>query len=277
MPTFDFRGHNIWYRESGTGDPLVFLHNGGNDHRIWDHQVAHFEKTHRVLVLDHVGYGNSDKPEIDYTLPLYTEEVGAFLDFLGLKSVVLVGHCIGAAMSLNYTLQHPERVRALILFNVATENTLCAGPLKAVYEGFRHDPAARDAFVASFEGRMTREQTDAALRNQFGPGAVIEPEFADHIHELWNRPGQMRSLYRNLACFESFGALDRVSRPARFPRTLAFWGGANAILPPEGSLRLLDAIQPDRAVTLEGCGHLAMREQPRVVCAEIESVLAGTP
>jgi pimeloyl-ACP methyl ester carboxylesterase len=147
MSFFDFRGHRVWYESSGTGPAMVFLHNGGNDHRIWDLQAAHFARTNRVILVDHLGFGNSDCPEIDYTLPLYTEQVATLIETLKLERVILVGHCIGGAMALNYTLAHPERVEKLVLFNVATEGTLCAGPLAATYRKFHNDAAAMRTFV----------------------------------------------------------------------------------------------------------------------------------
>jgi pimeloyl-ACP methyl ester carboxylesterase len=75
MSIVNYNGNKIWHEETGHGDPLVFLHNGGNDHRIWDHQVAHFSKSHRVIAVDHIGHGNSDRPPVNYTLPLFTGEV----------------------------------------------------------------------------------------------------------------------------------------------------------------------------------------------------------
>src|SRR5277367_558761 len=160
MSTVDFRGHKIWYRETGSGHPMLFLHNGGNDHRIWDRQVECFSKTNRVIVVDHLGHGQSDCPSIDYTLPLFTEQVAALVEQLSLAPVTLVGHCIGGAMSLNYARSHPANVHALVLFNIATEGTLCAGPLAGVYQSFSADRAALDSFVEGDEATgMTREQT----------------------------------------------------------------------------------------------------------------------
>ena len=83
MKHFLFRGHRVCFHEAGRGEPLVFLHNGGNDHRVWDYQLAHFARTRRVLALDHLGYGESDKPRIDYSLPLYAEMVACFVRELG--------------------------------------------------------------------------------------------------------------------------------------------------------------------------------------------------
>jgi hypothetical protein len=49
MNHFLFEGYKVCYTDVGQGEPLVFLHNGGNDHRVWEHQVAYFAKTRRVL------------------------------------------------------------------------------------------------------------------------------------------------------------------------------------------------------------------------------------
>src|SRR5579862_3214579 len=133
MKHFLFRGYKVCYVEAGTGAPMLFLHNGGTDHRIWDHQLAHFAKTRRVVALDYLGYGQSDKPDLDYTLPLFTEVVETAIAELGLAPLDLVGHCCGAAMALNFTLRHPEKVKLLVLFNAATEKTLLAGPLADIY------------------------------------------------------------------------------------------------------------------------------------------------
>ena len=279
MSTIDFRGCKVWYREAGSGDPMLFLHNGGNDHRIWDAQVACFSKTNRVIVVDHLGHGQSDCPSIDYTLPLFTDQVAAIVEQLNLAPVTLVGHCIGGAMSLNYALAYPDKVRALVLFNVATEGTLCAGPLAGVYQSLSADRAALEAFVEGIEATgMTREQTGASLQNQLGASKVEDdPEFADHIYRLYNQRGQRRTLYNILARFETYRGLDQFVRPADFPPTCLFWGESNAILPAAGAETLRDRLQPDCFHVLSGCGHLAMHEKPAEVNHKIAEFLAAVP
>jgi pimeloyl-ACP methyl ester carboxylesterase len=279
MSTVDFRGYKIWYRETGSGDPMLFLHNGGNDHRIWDRQVAHFSKTNRVIVVDHLGHGQSDCPSIDYTLPLFTDQVAALVDQLNLAPVTLVGHCIGGAMSLNFALAHPEKVHALILFKIATEGTLCAGPLADVYRNFSADRAALDSFVEGVESiGMTREQTNDSLQRQLGAtSASDDPEFADHIYRLYNQKGQRATLYNTLAHFETYRRLDHMVLPKKFPPVCLFWGEANAILPSAGAAALRDRLKPDRFHLLSGCGHLGMREKPEEVNRTIAEFLATVP
>ncbi len=273
MSTFDYNGYKVWYEESGRGEPLVFLHNGGNDHRIWDRQVEHFSKNHRVIVVDHLGHGNSDCPALNYTLPLFTGEVAALVEQLALAPVTLIGHCIGAAMSLNYALEHPENVRRLVLFNVATEKTLLAGTLADVYRSFSAQPAAREAYVQGIEANgLPRDQTDAGFESQLGATrAADDPEFAAYLFELYNKKGQMRTLYNNLSQFGTFRVLDEFTRPANFPPALLFWGGANTILPRQAGEEVRDRLQPERCEFLEGCGHLTMRERPAEINAAIDT------
>ena len=279
MSTFDYNGYKVWYKDCGQGDPLVFLHNGGNDHRIWDHQAAYFSKEYRVIVVDHLGHGNSDCPALDYTLPLFTGEVAALVDQLNLAPATLVGHCIGGSMALNYALQHPENVRRLVLFNVATEKTLLAGPLADFYRNFSADPAAREAFIAGIETNgLPREQTDAGLQSQLGDTrSNADPEFAGYIYELYNKKGQMRTLYNNLSQFGTFRALDEFRKPPNFPPVCLFWGGSNQILPRQSGEEVRQRLQPDRCEFLEGCGHLVMRERPREINQKIEAFLRAVP
>jgi len=195
---------------------------------------------------------------------------------LDLAPVTLVGHCIGAAMALNYTLQNPGKVRRLVLFNVATEKTLLAGPLADLYRNFSADPAARERFVDDMERTgWPREQTQGGLQLQLGgTQAGDDPEFAEYIHQLYNQKGQMRTLYNNLSQFGTFRVLDEFTRPADFPPVLLFWGGANQVLPRAAGEEVRQRLRPDRCEVLEGCGHLVMRERPLEINRAIEAFLA---
>ena len=275
MSDFRFRQWRVWYEAVGAGEPIVFLHNGGNDHRVWDRQVERFSRSHRVYVLDHLGFGRSEKPTIEYTLPLYIDQVEAFMEEIDAPATI-VGHCIGGAMALGYALRRPERVRRLALFNVATEQTLCAGPLRPFYERFSRDRAALETFLEPIERRgLPPERVREALSLQYAPGGAPEPEFAAYIGELYNQPGQMRSMYNSFANWATWGMIDDVAKPPGFPPTLLIWGEANQVLPCAAGLAFAARLRPDRTVVLADAGHLAMREQPDEVNALLESFFAG--
>ena len=277
MSTIDFRGHKLWYTEAGQGPAMLFLHNGGNDHRIWDQQMQHFSRTHRAVVVDHLGYGQYDKPRIEYDLPLYRDEVATLVETLDLAPVHLVGHCIGGAMALAYALAEPQNVASLTLSNVATEQTLCAGPFGIAYQTFSKDRDQLEAFLAPIEAQgLPEEQMNETIRSQFAPdGPGPSPEFEAYLRELYNRPGQMRSLYTLTANWKTFAAVDQPQKPDHFPPTLLLWSNENQVLPAPAGEAFAKRLQPDRFERLEGCGHLAMVEQPDRFNSLIDKFLAS--
>ncbi len=274
MKEFPYRDYKVSYLEAGEGEPLVFLHNGGNDHRIWDYQIAHFSGTHRVFAIDHLGFGQSDKPRIELPLSLYSEAVEAFVEHLKLKTVTLIGNCMGSAMAFDYSLRHPQRVNRLVLCNITSERILRAGPLGAIYDQFSGDRLAREGFIAGLEEKgLTKEETDGILRSQLGSSPPHDEEFADYLFHLYNQPGQMRSLYVVLSNFGEYRSPDEFSIPPGFPPTCVIWGNENFILPASAGEEFCGRLQPDRADFVAGCGHLLMREKPDEVNRIIEQFL----
>lgn len=277
MNEFRFRDWKVRYVEAGKGEPLVFLHNGGNDHQIWEHQIAHFSATHRVIAIDHLGFGASDKPPIELTLPLYGEMVTALVDELALAPVTLAGNCMGSAMAFHYTLHHPRNVKRLILCNITSERILLAGPLGPVYKQFAESKAGRDAYSNQMEAAgLPREETDRMLRSQYGAAPPDDAAFSEYIFALYNRPGQMRSLYNVLSNFDDYRTPDEFTLPAEFPPVFVIWGQANFILPATAGEEFCARLQPTRKEFLPGCGHLLMRERAADVNQLMESFLTAS-
>jgi len=108
----------IHYRDAGAGRPLVFLH-GGWGYAIYpfDRQIAALSRTHRIVIPDRSGYGQSGRlatQEVDFHQRA-AEETFALIEALGLRQPVLWGHSDGAVIALLMGLAHPERLSALIL------------------------------------------------------------------------------------------------------------------------------------------------------------------
>ncbi|MBK8313405.1 MAG: alpha/beta hydrolase [Acidobacteria bacterium] len=274
MPEFSFQNHKVHYVEAGQGEPLVFLHNGGNDHQIWEHQLAHFATTHRVIATDHLGFGASDKPQVELTLPLYGEMVAALVDELALAPVTLIGNCMGSAMAFHYTLHHPDKVKRLVLCNITSEKILLAGPLASIYQQFSASKEGRDAYSTQIEATgLPREETDRQLRSQYGATPPDDPAFSEYIFGLYNLPGQQRSLFNVLSNFDNYRTPDEFILPENFPPTCVIWGQENFILPATAGEEFCARLQPTHKEFLPGCGHLLMREKAAEVNQIIESFL----
>lgn len=264
VPFRDWQLHGI---QAGSGPHMLLLHNAGNDHRIWDRQIEFFAGDYCVTAVDSLGYGRSDRPpDVDYTLPLYTEMVAAVVRELGLAPVVLIGNCIGAAMALSYTLGHPDRVKTLFLLNIATEKTIGGGTIEAQYHLLAGRPRLTRALSPVVEFAMrSRTLTRRLLRGQFGDSPPKDPEFAEHIHWLYNQPGNL-SAYYNLMCnWKTLRCLDEAVRPDDFPPTYVFWGEKNRILPSGQGRDFCTRFHPNESVFVPGASHLVMREVPDVV------------
>ena len=108
---------------SGGGGPstLVLIHGGGADSASlsWRPGVDELASTCRVIAPDLPGFGESDKPKVDYTLDYYTRFLERFAQELDLSSFSLGGLSMGGQISLNFTLQFPFSVRKLVLIGSA--------------------------------------------------------------------------------------------------------------------------------------------------------------
>jgi pimeloyl-ACP methyl ester carboxylesterase len=114
----DVDGLRIHCFVAGThGSPVVLLHGGGLDSASisWRACIGPLAVQHRVFAPDLPGYGQSDKPEVEYTLDFYVNFLEHLLDALHLQKVSLVGLSLGGGIALSFTLRFPARVEKLVL------------------------------------------------------------------------------------------------------------------------------------------------------------------
>jgi pimeloyl-ACP methyl ester carboxylesterase len=102
----------LHYEAAGAGDPLVLCHAGFTDSRMWDPQWADFTRRTRAVRYDLRGYGKSGPADAAKTR---REDLYALLKELGVERAHLLGCSLGGEVALDFALEHPERVSALIL------------------------------------------------------------------------------------------------------------------------------------------------------------------
>ena len=102
----------LWYDESGEGSPVVLLHEGVVDSRIWDPVVPLLAERHRVIRYDQRGFGRSPMPDGPYSV---VDDLLSVLDAAGIDRAALVGCSRGGGIVLTAAVEQPERVSALIL------------------------------------------------------------------------------------------------------------------------------------------------------------------
>ncbi len=107
----EVNGARIAYEVAGAGHPLTLIHAGIADRRMWDDQFAAFAAEYRTVRYDIRGFGQSTIPPSPYTM---REDLRALLDHLGIARTHLLGVSLGGSIAIDFTIDHPEMVAALI-------------------------------------------------------------------------------------------------------------------------------------------------------------------
>ena len=116
----DVNGVNITYYESDSTEssiPLILLHGGGLDSAMLSYGsiMPTLGQKFHLIVPDLPGYGDSDKPDVSYTLEWYQEFLNDFINILGYKKIDLCGLSLGGGIALGYSLNNPEIIKKLVL------------------------------------------------------------------------------------------------------------------------------------------------------------------
>jgi 3-oxoadipate enol-lactonase len=108
----EIQGAPLYYEVAGEGHPLLLLHAGIADCRMWDEQFAAFAQHYRVIRYDLRGFGRSTIPANPHA---QYEDPAGLLDHLNIAQAHVLGISFGARTALDFTLAHPDRVTKLIL------------------------------------------------------------------------------------------------------------------------------------------------------------------
>jgi len=278
MERVDFRGMDVWYRRAGAGKPLLFLHNGGNSHIIWQRQLQHFAASHECFAFDLPGYGKSVNLSMRYSLQFYVDFLREFMTQMGIEKVTLVGNCVGSAISLSHAIEQPESVERLILFNILTKATVWDGILGPFFKLTAPVPFMRPLLKSTFGGiRSPAVVSRYSVAKQYGNKSVRDPRLDAELCALYRQKGQVGALADILVDINSFDRLDRFRMPEGFPPTIVLWGEDNHVLPCPAGRRLVGMLRPRRFEVIAGAGHLVMHESAEAVNTLIDVFLAEEP
>jgi pimeloyl-ACP methyl ester carboxylesterase len=108
-------GVKLCFEETGSGEPpLLLVHGWTCDHTYMAPQFEHFRRTHRVVAVDLRGHGQSDKPQQDYTMAAFADDLAWLCGQLGVKKPVVIGHSMGGVIALALAARFPEVPGAVV-------------------------------------------------------------------------------------------------------------------------------------------------------------------
>ena len=122
-----FTKDKTYYSISGsTGPCLIFIHGVGLNGEIWNPQIEYFSKNRRVVTYDFLGHGLSSAPSKNPQLDDYVEQLNSLVKSINISSFSLIGHSMGALISVAYSLKYPNKINAVIPLNIVYKRSIKA-------------------------------------------------------------------------------------------------------------------------------------------------------
>ncbi|HTR47026.1 MAG TPA: alpha/beta hydrolase [Verrucomicrobiae bacterium] len=253
-------GQKIAYYDAGSGPVLVLVHGFASEARFdWGHVIVPLAAHHRVIALDQIGFGASDKPSIDYSIQTYVDFLGEFLRTLQVKGFSLVGESLGGWISALYTIEAlgPANQGAyalpapqkLVLEDAAGMVPLTAAMKKVIVSGTLEE-AKGVAIVFHDKSRVT----DDFVRENFAMKLKANDGSTERL--LVGNP--------KLDTEVVGGRLSAIAIP-----TLVVWGGDDEIVPLVQGRGYAAGIQGAKLVIVPECGHAASIEKPKEFLAAV--------
>ena len=237
---------------------IVFIHGGGLDHSVWALQTRYFAYHGRnVLALDLPGHGRTAGPALA-TIPEMADWVMALLDTLAIEKAALVGHSMGSLVAYDAAARYPARVTALALLGTSIPMPVAGRLLDAAKA---NDHAAFD--MVTLWGHSRHGQTGFnRAPGLWMTGAAVT---------LLERSGP-RVLHACLKAADDYRDGLELAGNIDCP-TLLVLAAHDAMTPAGAAAPLAGAIPGARSITLPGCGHMMMAEQPDAVLDALISIL----
>lgn len=243
MPTAHVAGIDLAYTRQGAGPPVMLLTGLGGVGRGWGRHVDLFAEHSDVVVPDHPGTGDSDRPE-RFTLSHHAEAMAGLVRHLDLGPTHIVGSSTGGAIAQIMALDHPDTVRSIALVSSWARPD----------DFFRHQFAVRKDVLTRL-GSAAYAATSALF--------LFSPQFfRDHYNEVsrWvdvasgGDPEVMSARIDMILAHDALDRLGDIATPA-----LVLVGSADGCTPPHLSAELARAIPEAESRVLEG-GHLIYKE-----------------
>lgn len=258
-------GHRIAYLDQGDGSPVILVHGLGGTLWNWEYQQAALSASHRVLTLDLIGSGYSDKPDIEYRPEELVASLRGFMDALGIGRASLVGNSMGAGVVAAMALAHPSRVDHLVLiggFPSGVRQKLGDTFVKTAVES--RVPIWLVELGNWLAGRGT---TRRVLGEIVHDHSLLTPAVIERSYRNRQRPGLIPPLIRltrNLDLWEQGFArqLHEIQQP-----TLVVWGTEDRVFAPVVGRELHHRIAGSRFELVPDAGHMPQWERPEAVNA----------
>ena len=238
-------GAKVHYVDAGTGSPVILLHGLADDIGVWESVIPALAAKHRVIALDQIGFGRSDKLLLSYRVTTFVDFLDGFLNELKIDRASVVGNSLGGWVAADFALAHPDRVDRLVLCDAAgyaaVVKNMNPRALSALRLASRDD--IRYLGPLTFHDKRFYEDVDLAFKQRVTAG------------DSYTVKQVLESMVRGEDVLD--GRVGAIHRP-----TLILWGRDDKIIPLNFAERLHKEIAGSRLEVIDNCGHMPHVECP---------------
>lgn len=256
------------------GEPIVLLHCFGCSSQWWNKMVPLLNDGHRIIRIDLIGHGGSEKPKSGYEVTAQSAAVAEVMNQLGVTHATVIGHSLGGMVATSLAESASELVDRLVLIGVPAEDGAADFPLIA--------KLARAPVIGQ---AIWRVRIDSLIRkgyeSAFAPGFDIESGFDNPDQVVDDNRAMTYTSYVDAdTAAEDF--LEEGAIPGRLTATgvplLVIDGAEDQLFDAEEQLDLFQAVPGARVETIQGSGHSPNVEDPEAVAEVVLPFIdAGEP
>ena len=257
-------GVRTHFVEAGNGDPVVLVHGAGpgaSGWSGWRQTILPLAKHFHVYALDTLGFGYTDKPQhIVYSDQASVNHLAGFIDALCLDRVFVCGNSKGAYMGAKYMLDHPHRVRRLLMISSGSIANAMGMERSASQMG---GTSALDAYDGTPEGMRRFMEVIVADHSKITPELIAQRVAqaalpgADYVRKSANEyRRKLRSDPNERQLFDMRHRLPMITIPMYM-----VWGAKDNFAPPEFAAKLKEMLPNVTFEMFENSGHQSQNDE----------------
>lgn len=260
MPKIQINDFELYYSESGSGDPLMMIMGLGANSEWWDEtSIERLSEHFKVIKMDNRGTGRSDKSNEAFTINNLAEDVAKLLDKINISRANILGLSMGGMIAQEIAINFPEKVSNLVLCS-----TFCGGP-KSKFPSTE----VVDILSKSRKGRSIEEIVDDFAQLLYTRDFIEDnPEIMQIkkanmskypiSNDVYKKQG--KAIFSHNACKK----LKSIKSP-----TLIMHGREDVLIPPENAEIMHDLIPNSKLVIIDNTAHELFSQQTAQVLSKI--------
>jgi len=239
--------NKIRYLEDGhSADTVVLVHGLGASAERWEYVIPYLNKKFHLIIPDLIGYGYSDKPNIDYTIEFFEKFLSEFMETVGVTRATIIGSSVGGQIATECAINQNKSIKKLVVVAPSGINP-------------RSSPASDAYGMAALYPEYQGAQN--AFEMMAGKNKKVESHIIEEFVKRMKMPNAKLAFISTLLGLKNVNPLTERLHKISIP-TLVVWGSQDPVITSRYAKTFVTSIKGCQFVEMDGCGHTPFTEEP---------------